>query len=65
LVEYALIVRLTMKSINLSVHEAIAYNISQTRYSHTARIQKTRIVMLAVEGIESTIQCCLMILLAP
>jgi len=64
LVEYALIVRLTMKSINLSVHEAIAYNISQTRYSHTARIQ-TRIVMLAVEGIESTIQCCLMILLAP
>jgi len=43
-----------MKSTNLSTHEAVACNILQMRYSHTARIQ-ARVVMLVVEGIEGTI----------
>lgn len=63
LVEYALIVRLTIKSINLSTHEAVVYDTPQTRCSHATRIQ-TRVIILLVEDIEGTIQCYSIILSA-
>ena len=63
MVEYTLIVRLSMKSINLSTHKAVVYDTPQTKCSHTARIQ-TRVVILVVENIEDTIQCYSIILLA-